>query len=138
MSPEEEKNRQQTDKSCKVSVRNEVPELSSEEADSYEMILDEYGRNRYRKKDKGQLEDESGSDDLAKERACTTHNDLPTANQHIKRTITVPILDSDNWNQVVDKFELCPMPYEEWPAEVKIMRMVCNRKNQIGLRAFLA
>jgi len=53
VSPEEEKHSQQTDKICKVSVRIEVPELSSEEADNYEMFLDEYGRNRYRKKDKG-------------------------------------------------------------------------------------
>ena len=113
MFPEEEKHSQQTDKLCKVSVRNEVSELSSEEADSYEMFLDEYGRIRYRKKGEGSSEEESGLDDFTKERACTAHQDVSTTTHHTKRTINVPILESDNWSQVVDKYELCPMPYYE-------------------------
>ena len=128
MFPEEEKHSEQTDKLCKVSVRNEVSELSSDEADSYEMFLDEYGRLRYRKKDEGSSEDESGLDDFAEERACTAHQHVSTIIQHTERTITVPILESDNWSQVVDKYELCPMPHREWPAAVKIIRMVCDMK----------
>ena len=56
-----------------------------------------------------------------------------------KRPMTYePILHSDSWNSVVEKFKFGPLPDNEWPADVLIMAMVVKLKNITRLNAWIA
>ena len=56
-----------------------------------------------------------------------------------KRPMTYePILHSDSWNRVVEKFKFGPLPDHEWPADVLIMAMVVKLKNITRHNAWIA
>ena len=56
-----------------------------------------------------------------------------------KRLMTYePILQSDTWLGVVEKFKFGPLPDNEWPADALIMAMVVKLKNITHLNAWKA
>ena len=100
--------------------------------------MDEYGRIHYRQIDLEPSEGKPEANDVAEERAYSGKTNAQPSFQHTAPMTYEPILHSDTWRDVVEKFEFGPLPGHEWPADVLIMAMVVKLKNITHLNAWKA
>ena len=99
--------------------------------------MDEYGRIHYRQIDLEPSEGKPEANDVAEERAYSGKTNAQPSFQHTAPMTYEPILHSDTWRDVVEKFKFGPLPDHEWPADVLYTKILIKLGYYSNTQAFL-